>query len=143
MTNIYKDNLLLALLKDNARISISELARKLHVSRTAAQARLQRLERDEVIKGYTVRLADDFLQNQVRAIIMIKVPPSIRLEIERALKRMPELTALYSISGSFDMSAVVTASSVPELDRLIDLIGVLKGVEETQSSVILSTKIER
>ncbi len=143
MTNLTKDKQLITLLRDNARMPITELARKLNVSRTAAQARLHRLQRDGVIKGYTIRLADDYLQNSIKAMIMIKAPPGNRVGIERALKNIPELTALYSISGAFDMTAVVTASSVPELDEVIDQIGVLEGVDETQSSVILSTKIER
>jgi DNA-binding Lrp family transcriptional regulator len=143
MTNYDKDRELLALLKDNARMPISELARKLNVSRTAAQARLSRLERSGVINGYTIRLSDSYQENNIKAIIMIKLPPKKRAKVEQTLKAIPELTSLYSISGTFDLSAIVTAPSVPELDKIIDQIGALEGVEETQSSVILSTKIDR
>ena len=143
MTSANKDQQLLALLKENARTSISELARKLNVSRTAAQARLSRLERTGIISGYTIRLADDYLLNNIKAIIMIKVPPNKRVEAELALNGIPELIALYSISGAFDLTAIVMAPSVPQLDKVIDQIGVLEGVEETQSSVILSTKVDR
>lgn len=143
MTNTLKDKQLLAVLKDNARTSISELARQLKVSRTAAQARLSRLERSGIIKRYTIQLSDDYLQNSVKAIIMIKLPADKRINIENALNRIPELISLYSISGKFDMTAVVMASTVPELDKVIDQIGILEGVEETQTSVILATKIER
>jgi DNA-binding Lrp family transcriptional regulator len=143
MTKYDKDRELLALLKDNARMPISELARKLNVSRTAAQARLSRLERSGVINGYTIRLSDSYQENNIKAIIMIKLPPKRRAKVEQTLKAIPELTSLYSISGTFDLSAIVTARSVPELDKIIDQIGALEGVEETQSSVILSTKIDR
>jgi DNA-binding Lrp family transcriptional regulator len=143
MTKYDKDRELLALLKDNARMPISELARKLNVSRTAAQARLSRLERSGVINGYTIRLSDSYQENNIKAIIMIKLPPKRRAKVEQTLKAIPELTSLYSISGTFDLSTIVTARSVPELDKIIDQIGALEGVEETQSSVILSTKIDR
>ncbi len=143
MSKIDQDQRLIALLKENARLPIAELARRLHVSRTAALARLQRLERDGVIKGYTVKLSDDYLQGCIKAMVMIKAPPARRAVIERALAKIPQLITLYSISGSFDMTAVVVAPSVTELDAVIDQIGVLDGVEETQSSVILSTKFER
>ena len=143
MTNITQDQRLIALLRDNARLPISELARTLGVSRTAAQARLQRLERDGIIKGYTVKLSDDYLKGCIKAMVMIKAPPGKRVSIERALSKVSELITLYSISGSFDLTAVVVAPSVSELDQVIDQIGILDGVEETQSSVILSTKIER
>ncbi len=138
-----QDQLLIALLSDNSRLPIAELARKLNVSRTAASARLQRLERDGVIKGYTLKLSDKYLQGRMKAVVMIKSAPLKRVGIERALGSLSELITLYSISGSFDMTAVVLTSSVNELDDVIDQIGMLEGVEETQTSVILSTKIER
>ena len=138
-----QDQQLIALLRENARLPITELARKLQVSRTAALSRLHRLERDGVIKGYTVKLSDEYLQGCIKAMVMIKAPPTQRQNIERALAKIPQLITLYSISGSFDMTAVVVAPSVAELDQVIDRIGVLEGVEETQSSVVLSTKFER
>ncbi len=143
MTNTSQDQLLITLLRDNARLPISELARKLGVSRTAAQARLMRLERDDIIKGYTVKLSDNYLKGCIKAMVMIKAPPGKRVSIERSLSKIPQLITLYSISGSFDITAVVIAPSVSELDQVIDQIGTLEGVEETQSSVILSTKFER
>lgn len=143
MTNISQDQRLISLLRENARLTISDLARMLGVSRTAAQARLQRLEREGIIKGYTVKLSDEYMQGCIKAMVMIKTPPARRSGIERALSRMSQLHTLYSISGSFDLTAVVVAPSIAELDQVIDQIGILEGVEETQSSVILSTKFER
>ncbi len=143
MSSNHQDQQLIALLRENARMPVTELARRLHVSRTAALARLKRLERDKVIEGYTVKLSDDYERGCIKAMVMIKAPPARRHSIERALEKLPELITLYSISGSFDMTAVVVAPSVRELDQVIDSIGVLEGVEETQSSVVLSTKFER
>ena len=54
-----------------------------------------------------------------------------------------QLTSLYSISGAFDLYAIISAASVGELDTAIDAIGRLDGVDDTMSSVILSTKIDR
>ncbi len=143
MMDSNKDQRLIALLRDNARLSLSEMARRLGVSRGAIQSRLQKLERSGVIAGYTVRLSSDYDQGCIRAIVMIKAPPARRRAVEQRLCRMPELLALHSISGIFDLSALVCARSVAELDRVIDAIGVMEGVEETQSSVILSTRLER
>lgn len=143
MTNSDQDLQLITLLRDNARLPISELARKLGVSRTAAQARLQRLEREGVISGYTLKLSNDYQAGSIKAIVMIKVPPLKRLNTERALSKIPQLVTLYSISGSFDITAIVVAPTIQQLDQVIDKIGILEGVEETQSSVVLSTKFER
>ncbi|HEV2677237.1 MAG TPA: Lrp/AsnC ligand binding domain-containing protein, partial [Aliidongia sp.] len=49
----------------------------------------------------------------------------------------------YSVSGPYDMIAVVEASSVEQMDFLIDEIGALDGIERTVSSIILSTKFDR
>jgi len=138
-----KDQQLISLLQENARLSVSELARRLSVSRTAAQMRLQKLERNGVIDGYSVRLSASFLKDRVRALVMIKSPPANRIKIEKALSKIPQLNSLYSISGAFDLYAVVSAASVDELDAAIDRIGRLEGVADTMSSVILSTKIDR
>jgi DNA-binding Lrp family transcriptional regulator len=138
-----KDDHLIALLRSNARLSVSEIARRLSVSRTAAQARLQKLERNGVIQGYSVKLAPEVLEHRVRALVMVKFPPGKRAGIEQALAALPNLASLYSISGAYDLAAVISAATMAKLDSTIDTIGCLEGVDETMSSVILSTKIDR
>ncbi len=138
-----KDEMLIGLLRENGRFSVSEMARRMAASRTAVQMRLQKLERNGVIEGYSVKMSPAYLEKQVRALVMIKFPPGKRNKIEAALSKMPNLTALYSISGSFDMAGVISAPSMAVLDVLIDQIGCLEGIDETMSSIILSTKIDR
>lgn len=138
-----KDETLIALLRENGRLPISELARRMSASRTAVQMRLQKLERNGVIDGYAVKLSPRFLHKQIRALVMLKFPPAKRADIEAALTEMPQLTSLYSISGEYDMAAVVTAPAMDVLDGLIDRIGCLEGITDTMSSLILSTKIDR
>lgn len=143
MTITKQDETLIALLQKDARMSVAEMARRLKVSRTAARARLDKLERRGVIKGYGVRLSKRYLQGQVQAMVMIKSPPLKRAAIEKALLKMSKLQSLYSISGVFDLVAVIAAQNIAELDSDIDQIGQLKGVEDTLSSIILSTKLSR
>ncbi len=138
-----KDEQLIDLLRENGRLSVSDIARRLAVSRTAAQMRLQKLERNGVIEGYSVKLSPAYLENRVRALVMMKFPPSKRADIENLLENIPQVTSLYSISGIYDLAAVVSASSMGVLDVTIDRIGCLEGIGETMSSIILSTKIDR
>ena len=79
----------------------------------------------------------------VRAHVTIVVAPKASGGVVTALQRMPELRALLSVAGVFDLLAVVEAQDVSLLDAAIDKIGALDGVERTQSSIILSTKFER
>ncbi|WP_274627627.1 Lrp/AsnC family transcriptional regulator [Arvimicrobium flavum] len=137
------DNALIALLRENARASIADLARRLGVSRTTVQSRIERLERSGVIAGYSVRLSAEHERGLVRAHILVTVPPKQSAAVAAELARIPQVRALHSVSGNFDMIIVVEAPSVSDLDTLIDRIGALDGVERTLSSIILSTRINR
>jgi len=138
-----KDEALIGLLRENGRLPVSEIARRMSASRTAVQMRLQKLERNGVIDGFAVKLSPAYLQKQIRALVMLKFPPGKRGTVEEALTGIPHLTSLYSISGEYDMAAVVTAPSMDVLDGLIDDIGCLDGISDTMSSIILSTKVDR
>ena len=59
------------------------------------------------------------------------------------MRKIPEVRTLHSVSGTFDMVAVAVTESVAEMDRLIDRIGALDGVERTDTAIILSTRIDR
>lgn len=138
-----KDRELLALLGENARIPVATLAKKLSLSRTTVQARLERLEREGVIAGYGVRLSDAYSSGLVRAHILITLAPKSLARVTAALAKLEAVTALHSVSGSFDLIAIIAAPSIAELDRVIDEIGLIEGVERTLSSIILSTRIMR
>ena len=137
------DRTLLALLREDARAPVAELARGLKLSRTTVQSRIERLERHGVIAGYTVVVADELEAGWVRAHVLITLAPRRSGAIEQALRKIPELRVLHSVSGPFDLIAIVAAASIGELDTLIDRIGQLDGVERTTSAIVLSTRIQR
>jgi len=137
------DRALLALLRENARAPTADLARRLKLSRTTVQSRLARLERERVIAGYTVAVGDEAEAALVRAHVLITLEPRKSAPIEAALRRIDEVRTLHSVSGPFDLIAIVAAASIGELDRLIDRIGALDGVERTTSAIVLSTRIQR
>ena len=137
------DAALLRLLQENARLPTAELGRRLGLSRTTVQSRLERLERRGIVAGYTVRLGRDGARARVRAHILLTVAPKLARRVEAALARIPEIATLHSVSGVHDLIAIVEARSVEEMDSLIDQIGALEGVERTVTSIILSTRIDR
>lgn len=137
------DALLLNLLRANARESVSELARKLGVSRSTVQSRIARLEQQGVIGGYAVKIADRYAQSLVRAHVLVTALPKLSHQVVQALEKIPEVRTLHSVSGNFDMIVIVEAQSIRDLDALLDRIGALDGVERTMSSIILSTRIDR
>lgn len=138
-----KDRELLAILSENAREQTSAIARRLGLSRTTVQARIERLERDGVITGYGVRVSDEYEGGMVKAHVLITIAPKTLSRITGELHAIAEVRALHSVSGTFDLIAIVAAASIAELDHLIDRIGEIDGVERTLSSIILSTRISR
>ena len=74
---------------------------------------------------------------------MITVHPKQMTTVVAALRAMPELRLLHSVSGAYDLIAVGVVPSVDAMDQLTDRIGAMEGVERTTSSIVLSTKFER
>lgn len=138
-----KDDELLTLLAENARIPIAELARRLNLSRTTVQARIERLERSKVIPGYTLRRGVSAERAMVKGHVLITMKPKFAGRTIAELTAIHQVRILHSVSGEFDLIAIVAADTVEALDGVIDKIGNLDGVERTQTSVILATKVER
>ena len=137
------DKKLLAALGENARAPTAELGRRLGLSRTTVQSRIERLERRGIITGYGARISPEQERGAVRAHIMITVRPKEARAVEAALRAIPEVRVLQTVSGVFDMIAQVVADSTAEMDDLVDAIGALDGVERTTSSIVLTTKFDR
>jgi DNA-binding Lrp family transcriptional regulator len=139
----FKDQQLLSVMRGNARASTTELAQILGVSRSTVQKRLERLETEGVIAGYTVQLSSAYLDQEIKAHVMITVSPAMTADIINAMGKFDGVRAIYSVSGPHDLIAEVAAMTVTELDKIIDDIIEIQGVERTVSSVILSTRLKR
>ena len=137
-----KDKALIALLAANSRMPTAELARKLNLSRSTVKDRIERLEKRNIITGYTVRFSEEYAEGQIQAHVMISSDPKQAAQIVRSLRAMPVVKSLYAVNGSFDMIAIVSAESTRALDRALDEIGHMPGIEKTVYSIILSTKFE-
>ncbi len=137
------DRRLIAKLRENARLPMSDLARSLGVSRTTAQSRLERLERFGVVTGYTVRVSEAHERGQIHAYVMLTTAPKQTAAVVSAARARPAVRRLTSVSGPFDLIAEVATQTVAEMDELIDDLGALDGVERTTSSVVMSLKIDR
>jgi DNA-binding Lrp family transcriptional regulator len=137
------DARLIDALRDDARAPTAALARAMGLSRTTVQSRLERLERQGVIAGYTVRLSDVHERGQIHAYVMMTVSHKQAAAVTAAIRRLPAVRALQSVSGPFDLIARAVTPTVADMDALIDALGALDGIERTTSSIVLSTKIDR
>lgn len=137
------DQQLIALLKVNARLPMVKLAKALGCARSTAQLRLKALEDRGVITGYTVGLTAARSAPGIRAMVLISIESKNEHEVVRTLSRRHEITKLYSVSGRYDLCAMLLTESTHELDAVIDKIRVVKGVVDTFSTIMLSTKLDR
>ena len=138
-----KEKELINLLKDNSRQTVSELAKKLGISRATVQHGIEKLENNGIIQGYTLRLNPSFHQQQISAYIMISIVSQQTSEIVRKLQKVPQLDMLCTISGQYDLMAKVTEETTQTLDMVIDKIAALEGVKQTLSHIVLSQKKNR
>ena len=137
------DRRLIDLLRVDARTPVARLARDLGLSRTTVQSRLERLERSGAIAGYTVRASEALEGAAIQAYVMIEVAHKHSVRVTAAIARMPAVRRLESVSGPFDLVAVIAAPAVAELDTVIDALGALDGVIRTTSAIVLSSKLGR
>ncbi|WP_300492785.1 Lrp/AsnC family transcriptional regulator [Marinobacter sp.] len=138
-----QDQRLLLHLRQNARCSVSDLARALDLSRSTVQNRIAKLEASGVIRGYSVELGGEYTASQVEAHVSIKVFQKLTARTNAALEQISQVSQLYSVSGEYDLIAIVQAQSLEELSAVLDEIGNLEGVERTNSAVVLETRFRR
>lgn len=137
------DRHLLALLQANARMPTAELARQLKLARTTVVARIARLERDGIVAGYGLRLGGRIEQDAVRAFCALSVQARSGGAVIKALERMPEVQGAWAVSGEFDYMVQLRCATPQQLDEVLDRLGQLDGVRQTQTSMVLSQKIDR
>ncbi len=137
------DTSLIALLQADARQSIATLARKLRVARTTVQSRLERLETNGVIAGYTVVLGDGAAKPMIHASVLMSIEPRSQAAILSRLRMMPEVARVLTTSGRFDLLLQVSAQSTAVLDAVLDMVAGLPGVRSSESLIHLTTRIDR
>ncbi|MBA6378628.1 Lrp/AsnC family transcriptional regulator [Colwellia sp. BRX10-1] len=138
-----KDEELLAILRCNARASVSDIARATGVSRTAIQNRLTKLENSGVIKAYSIVLGSEYSNQLISANVSLKVNPNLRRNICIALRKIHNISHIYSISGQYDLLATIQAQTLKKLNEILNMVCSLEGVERTNSSIILDTVFEK
>lgn len=133
------DRQLIALLRENARMPVVALAKKLRVARATVQNRIARLEQEGVIVGYTLRLKPEEEVNQIRAIMSLAVESNREEAVMRQLRGHVSVVTLHSVNGRWDLVAELRLDTLEAFDRLISTIRAIPGVQATETSIVLAT----
>jgi DNA-binding Lrp family transcriptional regulator len=134
------DERLIAALRHDARASLSDLALALGLSRTTVRARIERLRRHGDILGFTVTTRADTAAIPVRGLMMIGVEGRGAARITRQLQGLPEVRAIHSTAGRWDLIVEIGTDTLEALDSVLARIRQFEGVSTSETSLLLSTK---
>lgn len=137
------DRQLIELLKVNARLPVVKIAQALGCARSTVQLRLKALEDSGTISGYTVSVTKPQSTRSIQAMVLISIESKNEPDVVRALRKRHEITKLYSVSGRYDLCGMLETETTHELDAVIDRVRAIRGVVDTFSTILLSTKLDR
>ena len=135
------DAKIIAELRRDSRISLSDLGSVVGLSRVTVRTRLTRLQAEGVIIGFTVVLADDILENPVRGLMMLGIEGRGADRISRMLGGMTAVQAVHSTNGKWDLIVELGTETLKALDDVLAKIRRLEGVSTSETSLLLATRM--
>ena len=133
------DHQLIALLRQDARMNVADLAHRLKVSRGTVTNRIRRLEDDQVIVGYTVRLKPEAEPERIRAWMGVLVEGNQTRRVISSLLGEPGVSALHDTNGRWDLLAELEVRSMAELSDVLERIRLISGIRSTETSIHLAS----
>jgi DNA-binding Lrp family transcriptional regulator len=134
------DRQLIALLRADSRKPAAALAQALRVSRGTVQNRIDRLVREGAIQGFTVKTRPDVDAGRVRAVMTIAIEGERSGAVVRALKGLPEVAAIHTTNGRWDLVAELDVATLADFSAALDRIRQIEGIAATETSILLATQ---
>lgn len=138
MDNI--DIKILKLLQQNARISISEMSSKINLSIPAVSDRLKKLDASSLIKKYTIIINNKKFNKNLMVIMFVSLenPTFIDIFIE-IIQGENEIVECHYLAGEFDYALKIITENTETLEKVLNKIKCIRGVQKTKTIVTLST----
>jgi DNA-binding Lrp family transcriptional regulator len=133
------DQQLISLLRQNARMNVADLAHKLKVSRGTVTNRLRKLEDQQIIVGYTVRLRPEAEPERIHAWMGILVEGNQTRRVIASLLGEPGVTSLHDTNGRWDLLAEIEAGSMNELSQILERVRLIPGIRSTETNIHLAS----
>lgn len=135
-----RDKDIIAALRRDSRMGLSELADRLKMSRTTVRSRMERLIARGDILGFTVVLKEDTQQAPVRGHMMLGIEGHGTDRIVHRLSGMPEVQAIHTTNGKWDLILELGASSLEDLDAVLGQIRKIDGIQNSETNLLLATR---
>lgn len=123
----------------DARLSFRELAHKLGVSTTTVQSRTTKMEKAGIIRGYTALFDHDKIGFQLTAITEVTVAKGKLIELEKEVAKMPQVLAVYDVTGLTDAIVIAKFRSRDDLSKFTKALLAMPFVERTNTHMVLTT----
>jgi DNA-binding Lrp family transcriptional regulator len=130
---------LLSFFMRDGRASFRKIASELGVSTTTVAARIQRLEKDGVISGYSARVDSSKLGYELTVVTEIIVSKGKLLEMEREIAKLPGVCAVYDVTGEIDGIVVAKFREREQLSKFTKGLLAMPFVERANTHVVLTT----
>jgi DNA-binding Lrp family transcriptional regulator len=135
------DQRLVALLRQNARASVTTLASELKLSRATVQTRLDRLISSQVIRRFTVEMDSPSADDLIRAVMLIELQGNLTRTVTSRLRQIPQIISLFSTNGAWDLVAQIEVKNLEEFDETLRIVREVKGVLTSETCLLLSRAI--
>lgn len=137
------DREILAVLTADARVPLVAIAARVHLSRNAVKQRMERMERDGVIAGYTV-VPGAAAARGVTAIVMVYRSDRMRDDrVIATLRGIPEVVRCDVLSGEYDLFVTLHAATMGRIGQIWEQVAAIPGVANTVTAVSLTRAIDR
>ena len=137
MRNDKTDDKIIGFLRDDARESFVEIGKKLKLSESAIRRRVKNLVDSGVIEKFTVEMGET---NTTSAIVLISVDSATDTsKVSAKLTKLEAVKTVYEITGQYDISVIIRAGNITEINICIDELRKIQGVIDTNTVIILRT----
>jgi len=133
------DRRLISALREDGRAPVAALARKLGVARATVNSRLERLVSSGAVVGFSVRVRDELDPLTIRAVSLIAVEGRSTDKVIRQLRGFPEISALHTTNGGWDLVAELRTEDLTAFDAVLGRIRSIDGVVNSETSLLLSS----
>lgn len=136
-----KDLDILRLLQSDAKLTVRDIAEKIHLSPTPTHERIKRMEREGVIRQYVALLNNRLVNRGIMVMCQVSLKDHDKRTARafvQAISGFPEVLECYNISGEFDFLLKIVASSMESFHKFyMNKLSEIKGIGQTKSSFVM------
>ncbi len=130
-------------LLEDSKLSYRQIAKKLEVSAATIMNRIKLLEKENIIKDYTISIDYEKVGFDIEAIIEIRISKGKLIEVEKKIAINPNVFAVYDVTGDFDAVILARFENRRKMDTFLKKIQTYDFVERVFTKVILNTLKEQ